>query len=381
MIELRNTKQGINESVEEEEARNELFRKTTGIVNRTYPEIGNARVQDNTGNQTNIFAKPLNENYEDELVKATEGLKISRLERQVQNLKRQMNNRGNNRNQQRRRDYNRVPIDYNSITCYRCNKRGHYATKCPMMNNFQENERRINFLDEYDYEEYEEMDNDYDGYEEEYYDPYLYKYDYDLYNKDNPVTERRRSNRLNPLEGWRTFGKPNLDKEVLEKARQDEQVRNRVEAPMDEDNDGELYDKAAGLRKYWDEVRRGERERPTRKNKITPVKPKDAVDYENLLDIKLMRQKEITTAMRTQLIIENKDIEAVIDTGQQGKDKPKYIDETDSEDEIEYEPGIKQKLYTMKETNKENDSSDESETDISDSDDESTSESDTEDEQ
>lgn len=61
--------------------------------------------------------------------------------------------------------------------------------------------------------------------------------------------------------------------------------------------------------------------------------------------------------------------------------KPEYESESETEDEMEessYEPESKRKLYTVKEINKKNDSSDE--TDISDSDSDINSDSDTEDE-
>ncbi|PKK40819.1 hypothetical protein RhiirC2_805293, partial [Rhizophagus irregularis] len=79
----------------------------------------------------------------------------------------------------------------------------------------------------YNYGEYEESDNDYDYENDEYNDPQLYNYDYDLYEKNNPVQGRRKSNRLNFTQGWQTFGKPNLDKEIMERKGEEQKYRNR----------------------------------------------------------------------------------------------------------------------------------------------------------
>ncbi|CAG8778162.1 11261_t:CDS:1, partial [Rhizophagus irregularis] len=49
-------------------------------------------------NRQNMFAKPLNENYEDELVKAfEEKAKISKLERLIANMERRLNSDNRNR--------------------------------------------------------------------------------------------------------------------------------------------------------------------------------------------------------------------------------------------------------------------------------------------
>ncbi|PKY63448.1 hypothetical protein RhiirA4_433185 [Rhizophagus irregularis] len=160
--------------------------------------------------------------------------------------------------------------------------------------------------EDYDYEDEESDDNE--DYEyKDYDDPQLYSYDRDLYEKDNPVQERRRNNRLNPVQGWKVFGKPNLDKEIVERGREEYKYKNRVEAPMEEDEQpinrpigkdnipkgykwskkrGEYYDTMAGI-KRWKEA--GGKRRP-REYKIIGVKSKDPVDYESLLDI--VRQQE-----------------------------------------------------------------------------------------
>ncbi|PKY13099.1 hypothetical protein RhiirB3_424844, partial [Rhizophagus irregularis] len=102
----------------------------------------------------------------------------------------------------------------------KCHRKGHFATRCPLGNNIRRNERRVNLMDtgnygrDDEYEEYEKSDDNYDYEYEEYDDPQLYSYERDLYEKDNPVQERRISNRINPVQGWKNFGKPNLDKDI-----------------------------------------------------------------------------------------------------------------------------------------------------------------------
>src|SRR6185369_17335754 len=97
----------------EEEAKNELFRKIGNIPDRVYPEIGKER-----NVETNVrYNKPLNENYEDELVEKLEKMKIAKLERQVQNMERELDN-DRNRNQLNQRRNNRAPINYDEIVCF-----------------------------------------------------------------------------------------------------------------------------------------------------------------------------------------------------------------------------------------------------------------------
>src|SRR6185295_8134882 len=69
----------------------------------------------------------------------------------------------------------------------------------------------------------------------------LYKYNYDLYEKDRAVQERRRSNRLNPKQEWKTFGRPNLEREIAKEKKQEKRkFDNRMELPMEEDEDEQL---------------------------------------------------------------------------------------------------------------------------------------------
>ena len=292
-----NLNDAINQARREEEARNELLRKTMEtprVVNQVYPEIGNTRTQESVriqnNEQVNRFAKPLNENYEDELVKAMEEkMRINQLERQIQNMERRLNNRNRQRTQ----------TNYDNITCFRCDEKGHYATRCPRGNNWG-NDRRINVIDTYDDEDYESSDYE-DGTEEMEEDiAELKKLVYDLYAKDTAAQERRKNNRLNPMTGWQNFGKPNLEKEMAE-------ARNRMnvdydiraeEQPMYDRPIGpeplpkgmkwsskrnQIYDPTEGLRKWREQ---GGKPRP-RESKVTGVQPTDKVDYENLLNLRM----------------------------------------------------------------------------------------------
>ncbi|EXX53199.1 hypothetical protein RirG_246200 [Rhizophagus irregularis DAOM 197198w] len=194
-----------------------------------------------------------------------------------------------------------------------CHRKGHFATRCPLGNNIRRNERRVNLMDtgnygrDDEYEEYEESDDNYDYEYEEYDDPQLYSYERDLYEKDNPVQERRRSNRINPAQGWKNFGKPNLDKDIVERGKEDYKYRNREETPMEEKEDEQpMYDRPIGPdntnipKRYKWSKKRGEYyntmeginrwkeaggKRGPRKDNIVGVKSKDPVDYGNLLNI------------------------------------------------------------------------------------------------
>ncbi|CAB4416254.1 unnamed protein product [Rhizophagus irregularis] len=295
----------INLARREEEARNELLRKVGNIPDKVYPEIGKGRNTEQNV-ETNVrYNKPLNENYEDELVEKLEKMRIAKLEKQIQNMERELNNNGN-RNQLNQRRNNRAPINYDEITCFRCNRRGHFATRCPLGNNIRRNERRVNLMnigenEDYDYEDEESDDNE--NYEyEDYNDPQLYNYDRDLYKKDNPVQERRRSNRINPKKEWQVFGKPNLEKEIAKQEKQKQKaIRNRKKIPMEEDEEDEqpMYDEPIGPsntnipKRYKWSKKRGEYydtmeginrwkeaggKRGPRKDNIIGVRPKDLVD-------------------------------------------------------------------------------------------------------
>src|SRR6185369_9288973 len=109
--------------------------------------------------------------------------------------------------------------------------------------------RRVNLMDignDEGNDDYEESDDDYDYENEGYDDPQLYSYDRDLYEKDNPVQGRKRSNRINPTQGWKNFGKPNLDKEIIEKGKEEYKFRNRRETPMEEEDKQPMYDRSIG---------------------------------------------------------------------------------------------------------------------------------------
>ncbi|CAG8756521.1 11601_t:CDS:2, partial [Rhizophagus irregularis] len=168
---------------------------------------------------------------------------------------------------------------------------------CPLGNNIRRNERRVNLMNMEDHEEdydheSEESDDDYDHENNEHDNSQLYSYNRDLYEKDNPVQERRRSNRLNPVQGWKVFGKLDLDKEIAERGKEEYKYRNRREVPMEEyvgdepvgpDNTnipkrykwskkrGEYYDTMEGINR-WKEA--GGKRRP-REDKIIGVKSKD----------------------------------------------------------------------------------------------------------
>ncbi|GBC41200.2 ribonuclease H-like domain-containing protein [Rhizophagus irregularis DAOM 181602=DAOM 197198] len=289
-----NLNDAINIARRKEETRNELFRKAGNIPDRVYPEIGKERIEErNVG--TNVrYNKPLNENYEDKLVEKLEKMRIAKLEKQVRNMERELNNNGN-KDQLNQRRNNRAPINYDEITCFRCNRRGHFATRCPLGNNIRRNERRVNLMNMEDHEEdydheSEESDDDYDHENNEHDNSQLYSYNRDLYEKDNPVQERRRSNRLNPVQGWKVFGKLDLDKEIAERGKEEYKYRNRREVPMEEyvgdeykwsKKRGEYYDTMEGINR-WKEA--GGKRRP-REDKIIGVKSKDPVDYGNLLNI------------------------------------------------------------------------------------------------
>ncbi|CAG8750417.1 3081_t:CDS:2, partial [Rhizophagus irregularis] len=173
------------------------------IPDRVYPEIGKERIEERNVGMNVRYNKPLNENYEDELVEKLEKMRIAKLEKQVRNMERELNNNGN-KDQLNQRRNNRAPINYDKITCFRCHRK-------------------------------------------EYDNPQLYNYERDLYEKDNPV--RRRSNRINPTQGWKNFGKPNLDKDIVERGKEEYKYRNRKEIPMEEymGDEQPMYDGPIGL--------------------------------------------------------------------------------------------------------------------------------------
>ena len=251
-----------------------------------------------------------------------EKMRIAKLEKQMQNMERELNNNGN-RNQLNQRRSNRTPINYDEIICFRCNRRGHFATRCPLGNNIRRNERRVNLMNvEEECDEDSDSDDDDEDYENNGYDnPQLYSYDRDLYEKDNPVQERRKSNRINPERGWKVFGKPNLDKEIMGRKLDEQNYRKKVEVLMKEDEEDEqsMYDRPIGpdntnipKRYKWSKKRgqyydtmeginrwkaAGGKRRP-REDKIVGVKPKDPVEYGNLLNIMEQQTKMLKKMMK-----------------------------------------------------------------------------------
>ncbi|CAG8611509.1 2147_t:CDS:2 [Rhizophagus irregularis] len=238
------------------------------------------RQNDNGKNeQENKFNKPLKKDYEDDLVKDIEKMKIYMLGK-LQNIERKLDNKSGNRSQLNQGRNSRIPINYDEVTCFRCHRKGQFATRCPLGNNIRRNERR----------------------------------------KDNPVQERRRSNRINPVRGWKNFGKLNFDKDIVERGKEDYKYRNREETPMEEEEDeqpmynrpigpdntnipkrykwskkrGEYYDTMEGINR-WKEA--GEKRR-LRKDNIVGIKSKDPVDYRNLLNIVEQQGKMIKRMLK-----------------------------------------------------------------------------------
>ncbi|CAB5348800.1 unnamed protein product [Rhizophagus irregularis] len=288
-------------------------------------------------------------------------MRITKLEKQVQNMERELNNNGN-KDQLNQRRNNRVPINYDEITCFRCHRKGHFVTRCLLGNNIRRNERSVNLMDEGNYErddehkEYEESDDDYDYEYGEYDNPQLYNYERDLYEKDNPV--RRRSNRINPTQGWKNFGKLNLDKDIVERGKEEYKYRNRKEIPMEEymgdeqpmydgligpDNTnipkrykwskkrGEYYDTMEGINR-WKEA--GGKRGP-RKDNIVGVRPKDPVNYGNLLNIVEHQGKIIKRMLK------------------KGGESEESDQESESE-ESDYEQEEGKRLYMIKKVMEEN---------------------------
>ncbi|RGB27667.1 hypothetical protein C1646_768832 [Rhizophagus diaphanus] len=101
--------EAINMARREEEAKDELIRKVGG--DRIYPDIGKEYEQKQDNEPSNVINKPLNKDYEDELVEAIGKMKLNRLEMQIQDMKRILND--NNKNQ--RNNY-RTPINYDEMS-------------------------------------------------------------------------------------------------------------------------------------------------------------------------------------------------------------------------------------------------------------------------
>ncbi|CAB4477690.1 unnamed protein product [Rhizophagus irregularis] len=312
------------------------------MPNRVYPEIGKGRIDErNVG--TNVrynkplnenYNKPLNENYEDELVEKLEKMRIAKLEKQVRNMERELNNNGN-KDQLNQRRNNRAPINYDEIICFRCNRRGHFATRCPLGNNIRRNERRVNLMniedheEDYDHES-EESDDDYDHENNEYDNLQLYR--------------------------WKNFGKPNLDKDIEERGKEEYKYRNREEIPMElEEDEQPMNDKLTGPGiNRWREA--GGKRRP-RKDNIIGVRSKDPVDYGNLLNIVEQQEKMIKRMLKKgEKVLELENDKEIIDIPVWYIKRIEESEESDYESESEksdYEQEEEKKLYTVKEVIKE----------------------------
>ncbi|RGB26881.1 hypothetical protein C1646_769860, partial [Rhizophagus diaphanus] len=244
MQELRKTAQGINESVEsytqrfrqilrlatrvrrqqpgnlnnavnlarrEEEALTEKARKE----GKTYIKENKVEIQDDK--PKNIFAKPLDKNYEDDLSKMFEKLEVKLLN----NIEKQ----GKFLNK-----------DQSKIRCYTCGQQGHFANACRTNNqrnygrpnnqnynqrpnnqnynqrpnnygrrpNFRTNggqnfNRRLNTV-EYDYGYYDQYNQEYDDFS--YEDPYYYDVPLNFYDQEFypvPKTKKYKNNKAAAL--------------------------------------------------------------------------------------------------------------------------------------------------------------------------------------
>ncbi|GET53753.1 hypothetical protein GLOIN_2v1846315 [Rhizophagus irregularis DAOM 181602=DAOM 197198] len=184
----------IEIAVREEGAKDEFLRKAIGTPISTKIDIGK------DDNRQNMFAKPLNENYEDELAEMfKEKAKISKLERMVANMERRLNNDNRDRYQ-------------------------------PNMGRRLNNGRkaRLNMIDEYDdqeeyyYDEYGYKEPQYGEmyYTQGYYDDYEDRelnYHSELYAKDDAVKGRRQSRRTSPIVGYKNNDEGrNLQEELRE---------------------------------------------------------------------------------------------------------------------------------------------------------------------
>ncbi|GET63396.1 hypothetical protein GLOIN_2v1765994 [Rhizophagus irregularis DAOM 181602=DAOM 197198] len=193
-----NLNDAVNTARREEEATNELIRKTRGISVSTQRK--GIDIQDDK--PKNIFEKPLEKNYEDDLADMFKKLEV-KLVNQLGGQKRPPNN--NNRQGPPPR------------ACYNCKQPGHYANECRVNNgqrnygrpnnqnynrrsnnyngrpnnynrppNHQNNNRGFNVVE---YDSYNDQYDQYDYDSQDYQDNYDQGYSYDdPYYQDNDVT-------------------------------------------------------------------------------------------------------------------------------------------------------------------------------------------------
>ncbi|EXX55601.1 hypothetical protein RirG_223980 [Rhizophagus irregularis DAOM 197198w] len=191
-----NLNDAVNTARREEEATNELMRKTRNIPVSTQRK--GIDIQDDK--PKNIFEKPLEKNYEDDLTEMFKKLEV-KLTNQLSGQRRPSNN---NRQGQPLR------------VCYKCQQPGHYARECRVNNgqanyrrpnnqnynkgsnnyngrsnnynrqpNYQNNNRGFNTMEFDNYNDYNDQ-YDYDG--QDYQDDYDQEYNYgDPYYQNNDV--------------------------------------------------------------------------------------------------------------------------------------------------------------------------------------------------
>ncbi|CAB5359753.1 unnamed protein product [Rhizophagus irregularis] len=191
-----NLNDAVNTARREEEATNELIRKTRNIPVSTQRK--GIDIQDDK--PKNIFEKPLEKNYEDDLTEMFKKLEV-KLTNQLSGQRRPSNN---NRQGQPLR------------VCYKCQQPGHYARECRVNNgqanyrrpsnqnynkgsnnyngrsnnynrqpNYQNNNRGFNTMEFDNYNDYNDQ-YEYDG--QDYQDDYDQEYNYgDPYYQNNDV--------------------------------------------------------------------------------------------------------------------------------------------------------------------------------------------------
>jgi hypothetical protein len=159
-----NLNDAVIQARREEEAKNELIRKTTGIdigLNREkrMEEI----LREEMGKYKGL--NPVMEKMQKEVTKDDIDDLIRKVEKMEAYLMIRNNNNGRNNNQRSYppRNNRRDRFDYNQLTCYTCGERGHSLTVCRMSQRNRENNRnQMNYMDE------EYYNNGYDVYNMKY---------------------------------------------------------------------------------------------------------------------------------------------------------------------------------------------------------------------